>query len=206
MQNREKNNLLRGNSQLPRHQCVWVKLIIGNRKFLLGSCYRKPSASVVYLENIIKNLQETLSFNIFTLLLGDFNLNYSNPNSNNSADAIELCCQMKQLITEPTRVTPTYSSIIDLIYTSDTSFHSHSGVLYTTLSDHYSVYTVINFKHTPSIGRTIQIRLYDNIDVQAFVNDLNNCDIFTIEPSCISSECALVKYCQSTRPFTRNSC
>ena len=177
-------------------ECVWVKLIIGNRKLLLGSCYRKPSASVVYLENIIKNLQEALSLNIFTLLLGDFNLNYSNQNSNNSADAIELCCQMKQLITEPTRVTPTSSSIIDLIYTSDTSFHSHSGVLYTTLSDHYSVYTVINFKHTPSPGRTIQIRLYDNIDVQAFVNDLNNCDIFTIEPSCISSECALVKHWQ----------
>ena len=82
-------------------ECVWVKLIIGTRKLLLGSCYRKPSASAVYLENIIKNLQEALSLNIFTLLLGDFILNYSNQNSNNSAHAIELCCQMKQLITEP---------------------------------------------------------------------------------------------------------
>ena len=66
---------------------------------------------------------------------------------------------MKQLINSPTRVTNISSSIIDLIYTSDERLHSGSGVLKTTISDHYSVYTIINLKSGKSSNlpfRTIQ--------------------------------------------------
>ena len=61
------------------------------------------------------------------------------------------------------------SSIIDLIYTSDERLHSGSGVLKTTISDHYSVYTIINLKSGKSSNlpfRTIQRRNYKKIDCQ----------------------------------------
>ena len=38
------------------------------------------------------------------------------------------------------------SSLIDLLYTSDESFHAQSGVLHTTLSNHYGIYSVLSFK------------------------------------------------------------
>ena len=82
-------------------ECVWVKIVIGNRQVLVGSCYRKSSSSNLYFENIVKNLQLALSFNLLTILMGDFNFNYSSLDSYNHAHLIELYCQMKQLITEP---------------------------------------------------------------------------------------------------------
>ena len=61
---------------------------------------------------------------------------------------------MKQLITEPTRVTLTSGTTIDLIYASDELLHSHTGVICTTFSDHYAVYTVISLKHNQKMTKT----------------------------------------------------
>ena len=52
-------------------ECVWVKITVSNRNILIGSCYRPPSASVSYFENILNNIQTAMSFNIFTVLVGD---------------------------------------------------------------------------------------------------------------------------------------
>ena len=158
-------------------ECIWVKVKIGNRKALVGSCYRKPSATVEYLEHIVDNLQKALSLNLFTILLGDFNWNYSDINCNNYARRIESICEMKQLITEPTRVTLHSSSLIDLLYTSDESFHAQSGVLHTTLRDHYGIYSVLSFKQ-PRLP--LKIRYYNNMNVESFIDDICNHDIFNI--------------------------
>ena len=47
---------------------------------------------------------------------------------------------LKQLITEPTRVTPSSSSLIDLIFTNHPDLVSFSGVTHVGISDHSLVY------------------------------------------------------------------
>ena len=59
---------------------------------------------------------------------------------------------MTQLISEPTRVTPNSSSVTEHIYTSNESYHVKSGVLYSTLSDHYAIYSIIRFKQPHNVG------------------------------------------------------
>ena len=49
---------------------------------------------------------------------------------------------MKQLITEPKRVTPTSETLIDVIMTSNSALVTDSGVFETHISDHYLVYAV----------------------------------------------------------------
>ena len=44
---------------------------------------------------------------------------------------------MKQLVEEPTRVTPQTSTLIDHIYTTMPLRHTTTGVLKWSLSDHY---------------------------------------------------------------------
>ena len=68
---------------------------------------------------------------------------------------------MKQLITEPTRVTLTSGTTIDLIYASDELLHSHTGVICTTFSDHYAVYTVISLKHNQKMTKHTQKQKQD---------------------------------------------
>ena len=53
---------------------------------------------------------------------------------------------LTQLISDPTRVTVDTESIIDLIFTTSPENHSKSGVIPIILSDHFLVFTVLNFK------------------------------------------------------------
>ena len=119
-----------------------------------------------------------MSFNIFTVLVGDFNWDYNIDNDNSCSHVIESICQMTQLISEPTRVTPNSSSVIDHIYTSNESYHIKSGVLCSTLSDHYAIYSIIRFKQPHNIGRTIQIRSFNEVNIDLLMDDIVGSNIF----------------------------
>ena len=79
---------------------------------------------------------------------------------------------MKQLITEPTRVTPTSETLIDVIMTCNSALVTDSGVFETHISDHYLVYAVLNFKAPKPLPTYVISRSYKNYDSESFVNDL----------------------------------
>ena len=53
---------------------------------------------------------------------------------------------MTQLICEPTRVTTTTRSLLDIILTNVPNLHTGTGVFKTTLSDHYLIWTEFNVR------------------------------------------------------------
>lgn len=79
---------------------------------------------------------------------------------------------IKQLITEPTRVTPTSETLIDVIMTSNSALVTDSGVVETHISDHYLVYAVLNFKTPKPLPTYVISKSYKNYDSESFVNDL----------------------------------
>ena len=79
---------------------------------------------------------------------------------------------MKQLIREPTGVTPTSETLIDVIMTSNSALVTDSGVVETHISDHYLVYAVLNFKAPKPLPTYVISRSYKNYDSESFVNDL----------------------------------
>ena len=87
---------------------------------------------------------------------------------------------MHQLIDQPTRVDDKTSSVLDIILTSHPALHRKSAVLKHTLSDHYLIYTHMEFENTkPSEADHITVKFRDmkNFDMESFSNGLISCDI-----------------------------
>ena len=87
---------------------------------------------------------------------------------------------MHQFIDQPTRVDDKTSSVLDVILTSHPTLHRKSVVLRYILSDHYLIYTHMEFENTiPSVTdhSTVKFRDMKNFDMESFSNDLISCDI-----------------------------
>ena len=87
---------------------------------------------------------------------------------------------MHQFNDQPTWVDDKTSSVLDVITTSHPTLHRKSAVLKYTLSDHYLIYTHIEFENTkPSVvdHNTVKCRDMKNFDMESFSNDLISCDI-----------------------------
>lgn len=110
------------------------------KPYILSAIYRPPN----------KTQDWTLDFTTYTnscrqlcdevCLVGDFNIDLTN--NTNRKWSIEISkLGLTQLVTEPTRVTQSTSTLIDHIYTSHDNHHCDTGVIRTGISDHYLTYT-----------------------------------------------------------------
>ena len=108
--------------------------------------------------------------------LGDLNFNYilDGTLSANPIHYIEIAYDMDQLTDQPTRVDDKTSPVFGVILTSHPALHRKSAVLKYTLSDHYFIYTHMEFEHTkPSVvdHNIVKFRDMKNFDMESFSND-----------------------------------
>ena len=110
--------------------------------------YRPPSSNNDYFNCVLNQFDHVHSLNENIILMGDLNCNYTfyESLSYNPLHQIEVLYNMRQLITPPTRVTLTTSTLIDVLFTNDHISHAMTGVYDTALSDHYLIYTVFSKK------------------------------------------------------------
>ena len=111
--------------------------------------YRHPCEKVDYMESFIENSIDPL-FNgeNCIIILGDFNLNLMSSDKS-KLTIIETMCNLyglKQFFQEYTRVTDSSSTLIDHIYSNMSTVHE-SGVVKTSISDHYMIYFSIKGKN-----------------------------------------------------------
>ena len=110
------------------------------KPILIGNMYRPPDSRVEYddrLEEFIDNVsQEGKEI----ILLGDFNKNLLPGTANNEWENFMLSLRLSQIISEPTRVTNTSSTLIDHIYTSYEENISSVRVGKLTINDNYAVF------------------------------------------------------------------
>jgi len=77
---------------------------------------------------------------------------------------------LQQLISEPTRITPTSSTLIDLIYTNCADKITCSGVCHVVISDH----SKLALKGMSNGNNTVTYRNFRNFDRQSFRNDISS--------------------------------
>ena len=167
---------------IPGLESVWIEMSTpDNKDYLVCSMYRPPSASAAYYDKIIDNLELASSKNMEIIVMADLNFNYilDESLSTNPVHLIENLFLFQQSIDEPTRATLKSSTLIDVILSSSPEEHITSGVLKTTFSDHYSIFTVlqvhkttVNYNH-----KTVKFRDYKNFKDEAFLNDINSCSL-----------------------------
>ena len=82
--------------------------------------------------------------------------------------------QSSQLINEPTKVTLTTSSLIDHVVTNMPKKISHSGVVYTGISDHSLMYVIRKIRVFQKTDDFVEIRNMKNFNEKNFVGELLN--------------------------------
>ena len=176
-------------------ECLWIQVNLNNQMLLLCSMYRPPSANISYFECMLDIFEKACTEDKMIVITGDLNINCV-PNANDSQgnsqiSLIENLNGWTQLVTEFTRVTPSTSSIIDVIFSSNSDVHKLTGVVPITLSDHYLVHTVVG-EVEPVVNNQehneVRFRCYKNFDASQFVDEIRNSSIIQSVLSCQNTE------------------
>ena len=83
---------------------------------------------------------------------------------------------LKQIINDPTRITPNSATLIDLILISDSLSCTSIGTIAPFCSDHHAIYFSTNFMNTKSKSYTRKIWQYDNADFNLYRQKLYECN------------------------------
>ena len=97
---------------------LWLKIAIPcRRKIILGLCYRPPSGNISTAMSLLTSQLELCeaSADFNTLVLGDFNIDYSNQKTNGFKQLkhFERRFLIRQIVDTPSRIHNKCSSLID---------------------------------------------------------------------------------------------
>ena len=135
-------------------ESAWIELTVKSQKFLVGAVYRPPDDEEFFanFSSVLTSIKHKRK-NI--ILLGDFNSDLLEKGSSkalpgNRMKRIIKCFDLKNIIKEPTRVSRTAKTLIDLIIVSDPDKIERSGSIEPAISDHKLIYCVLQIKNVSS--------------------------------------------------------
>ena len=114
-----------------------------SKPFIVVNWYRPQNSPIrlfSHLENVIARLDLT---NLEFFFLGDMNVDMASTNNDNNVRQLANIADiygLRQLISEPTRITDKSATVIDLIFKNCPERVVCSGVVHISISDHSLVY------------------------------------------------------------------
>ena len=149
-----------------------------SKSFIVATWYRPPNSRFELFSDFESFVGKLDAVGKEYYLMGDLNCNMLSSSLNNVNTQALLnitdIYNLKQLINEPTRVTPASSTLIDVIFTSHPDNVSCSGVSHVGISDHSLIY-VFREISLPSAVRgnsTVSYRQFKNFDRNRFRSDI----------------------------------
>ena len=100
---------------------IWLEVQSLRKRFLIGLFYRPPNSTIEFWDALESNIEKASELNLDLLILGDFNQDILNLNPNCQFFRIMSKFNLQNIIKEPTRITPTTSTCLDLIMTNHQS-------------------------------------------------------------------------------------
>ena len=161
------------NYEISTAESLWVEVKFGKTVYLVGVLYRPPNTKE---EDFINSLESTISSlsNKYNgcFIVGDLNIDLSIAKGDKLLEVFS-CFNFEQLISCPTRVSKTSSSIIDHMYTNVTGKQITAGTVLTDISDHLPIFALFPTIVTPSYPSSFtMVRDYKKFQLQAFVDEL----------------------------------
>ena len=163
---------------IPNCEDMWIQLDLGNnKKCIVGVIYIHPKQK---LSEFCKSFESTIeklnSRKLMYYIGGDFNADLLKSNSDiNIKDFMNLTYILGciPLITHPTRITTTSSTILDHVYTNNVVGEHKSFILVEDVSDHLPVMVCFNLSLPKSEKSTVTlIRDTKNFEVEKFLDKL----------------------------------
>lgn len=157
---------------------LWISIHSSGKRITFGVLYRPPSANLIQVFNA---LEDAMSFLLpssdYIVFAGDLNINLLNIGTqsithfNNFLEAFNL----KQMIDEPTRITSTGQTLIDVLITSDSSIINSCNVTDSYgISDHCIISCNIGVFKINNKPKFITFRNFKHLNEESFYGDLNN--------------------------------
>ena len=143
--------------------------------FLVGTWYRPPNSPPERFNEFEIVIDKIDAENKVLFILGDVNCNLLPEafayNSSYLTSIFDIY-GLSQLITEPTRVTPTSKTLIDLCITNSPEKVTNSGVIHLGISDHSLVFMTRKVHYNRNCPRTIEMRQFKHFQKSNFLSDL----------------------------------
>jgi len=165
-------------------EVLWLEIKLPYIKsILMGCCYRPPSATILYLDNICKMLDKVCDTNYELFFLGDFNIDWSVRDCPLKARLLSLAntCNLSQVVKKPTRICRRGDGVIsatciDLIFTNISELCSSVASIPVGCSDHNLI--VIGRKtKIPKTGQKIVFkRVFKNFNENNYCNEVRGVD------------------------------
>ena len=147
-----------------------------NKSFLVCAWYRPPNSNTILFTDFEAFLSKCDLENYELLIMGDLNCDISktpqDPNTRKLLFSFSLY-QIDQLINEPTRVTRTSATMIDLFFTNKPENILQSGVIHLGISDHSLIYAVRKVNSPKCRERLKLVRNFKNFNATDFVWDIS---------------------------------
>lgn len=165
--------------QLPHIQSLFIN-ITQPHKCIIGLVYRPPNENVgAFLQSMEFILESLIAVReLRCYIMGDMNLNLLNYNENNVHNYINLFFSHMffPTITKPTRVTKTCASLLDHVWTNDLQNYQSSGIIFTSISDHFPVFSIFSIDNnvTRNTSTILKRRNFSDEGINAFKLDLIN--------------------------------
>ena len=122
-------------------ETLWTAITLPNFKpFFICTVYRPPSACSDWINLFEEELSIAQTTGLEFILIGDFNIDIAPQVSLNTKwmNLIQLF-YLTQLVSLPTRVTQSSSTIIDHVYTSNPENITETFVSHYAISDHFLI-------------------------------------------------------------------
>ena len=156
--------------------CLWLEITPDKGKsFLVGNMYRPPDSKIEYNDRFEEFIVTVLNEEKEFILLGDFNKNLLNADTDREWGNFTTSLGLSQLISEPTRVTNNTQTLIDHIYTNNEDNIRSVNVEKLGVSDHYGIFCNRSSHFSSEKNNEHQVityRSFKSFDEACFLNDL----------------------------------
>lgn len=156
-------------------ESLWLRISHSSfgKIIMLGIIYRKPNTDIDQFHNSLLGVLEEINVGKTSIvLIGDFNLDVSQTCGNKKIfDYLSMMesIGLEQIISSPTRMTKSTSSLIDHVYTNVNNHTIHSGVIETDVSDHFPIFAIFKSKTMNKSSSVPKMsRSYKKFNVQSF--------------------------------------
>ena len=153
--------------------CLEIKQA-NSKSFIFSSVHRPPNTTVETFSKIERLIQLVDNENKEVYMLGDLNCNLLDSNLSNVKMLQEIMqlYQLTQIIDDPTRVTKSTKSILDVCITSSPDKIIQSGVVHLGISDHSLIYATRKLNSVINSQNSVEFRNFRKFNVESFLSDL----------------------------------
>ena len=126
----------------PNIETIWLEIQLKNMNLLLCCLYRSnfKASQTLFVTEIQNSIEMALDYTPYVILTGDINIDFSNMTNIQLRDCMSLF-DLRNVISEPTRVAADSSTLIDPVIVSDACIVLDSGTMDVDefVSDHKKV-------------------------------------------------------------------